>query len=828
MFDRMPLRWRLTLLITSICAVTLLAAFGGYLAVELVKIRSSVNDRMESTMRLLVENATAILVRDPNATNFPLKSLESDPTVVAAAVYSADDSLLTKFIRPGIEEFIPRPRGITLNFSTDQVVIFRPLRHDGVQIGTLYLKAEFGGLERERLLEPLRGMAILFLLSMLFAVMASRFMQRGISDPISKLALAARRVAVDGDYNVRVDSKAGGETGVLVEAFNSMLTTIQQRDAELVVAKTTAETAREGLAEINVMLEEVNHTLEQKVQDRTAELEKMMITAKDANQAKSSFLAKMSHELRTPMNAIIGYSEILLEDATDNANQSAIDDLGKILGAARHLLGLINDVLDLSKIEAGRMDLFLETFDVGTLVREATTTVAPLIEKKQNRLVIDCPEPVGVMHGDTTKLRQILLNLLSNASKFTNNGLISLAVSRGVMGPGECIVIKVSDNGIGMTAEQMGRLFQTFSQADASTTAKFGGTGLGLAISRQFARLMGGDVTAASEPGKGSTFTVWIPVQVASVRTTIAPFEVTSSRAPLPITPPAKSTPAPASTPTAASAHASARVLIIDDTHSAQAVLLPLLSKEGYQLTTATSKDGRARAKEIHPDIIILDTLVPEVEGWNLLTQFKADAELAAIPVILLTMVDDVKTAGTALGAADYLIKPVDGTKLLPILDKLCAERKETSILVVEDDPPTRLMVSRLIEREGWIAVPAENGRRALELLKTFTPSVVLLDLLMPEVDGFSVLREMRANPAWRDIPVVVLTSLDLTGEVRRLLQQQAERVLQKGRYTKEELLKEVRNAVAEFVHRGLTASRPPFSAMSRPPIAATKPPSAP
>jgi CheY-like chemotaxis protein len=391
------------------------------------------------------------------------------------------------------------------------------------------------------------------------------------------------------------------------------------------------------------------------------------------------------------------------------------------------------------------------------------------------------------------------------------------------MGPGECIVIKVSDNGIGMTTEQMSRLFQTFSQADASTTAKFGGTGLGLAISRQFARLMGGDVTAASETGQGSTFTVWIPVQVAPVRTTAAPFEVTSSRAPIPITPPPKS--APATVAPAAPAHASARVLIIDDDASVNVVLQPLLSKEGYQLATVTSKESRARAKEFRPDIIILDTIVPEVEGWNLLAQFKADAELSAIPIILLTMVDDLKTAGHALGASDYLIKPVDGTKLLPILDKLCAERKETSILVVEDDPPTRLMVCRLIEREGWVAVPAENGRRALELLKTFTPSVVLLDLLMPEVDGFSVLREMRAKAEWRDIPVVVLTSLDLTGEVRKLLQQQAERVLQKGRYTKEELLKEVRNAVAEFVHRGLVASRPPFSVMSRPPMPAAKPP---
>jgi signal transduction histidine kinase/CheY-like chemotaxis protein len=667
-----------------------------------------------------------------------------------------------------------------------------------VKIGTLYLKAQFGGLEKERLLEPLRGMVMLFLISMLFAVLASRVMQRGISDPIAKLAEAARRVAVEGDYNVRVDSRAGGETGVLVEAFNSMLTTIQQRDAELVVAKTNAETARERLAEINAMLEDVNRTLEQKVRDRTAELETMMLTAKDANQAKSSFLAKMSHELRTPMNAIIGYSEILLEDATDNNNKSAADDLGKILGAARHLLGLINDVLDLSKIEAGRMDLFLETIDVGTLVREATTTVAPLIEKKHNRLVIESPEQVGNIHADSTKLRQVLLNLLSNASKFTTDGQILLSVSRGQVGGTECVIIKVSDNGIGMTPEQMGRLFQTFSQADASTTAKFGGTGLGLAISRQFARLMGGDISAASEPGKGSVFTVWIPVQVVAVTVAPAPAEAAAPR------PAATPTAAPAAAGTAAVAAPGARVLIINDDQAADAALTALLTQEGYMVAgIVSSREGRARAKEFRPDIIILDTLKPEIDGWNLLSQFKADPDLAAIPVILLTMVNDPKTAGVALGAADYLVKPVDGKKLLPILDKLCAARKETSILVVEDDQPTRVMVARLIEREGWLAVQAENGARALELLKTFTPSVVLLDLLMPEVDGFAVLREMRANDSWRDIPVVVLTSLDLTGEVRRLLYQQAERVLQKGLYTKDELLSEVRDSVSEFARRG-------------------------
>jgi signal transduction histidine kinase/DNA-binding response OmpR family regulator len=808
MFDRMPLRWRLTLLITSICAGTLLTAFGSYIVVEWYKIKQNFQDRMETNQRLLVQNTISILSHDPKATDFPLSTLGADPTIVAAAVYSADNKLLAKFVRPGVVEYIPFAKGTRLNFSATTVTIFRPLSYEGQKLGTLYLKGQFGGLAQEHLEEPIRAMAILFLLSMLFALLASRYMQRGISDPITRLAIAARKVAGEGDYNVRVDSKVGGETGMLVDAFNSMLTTIQQRDADLLVARDNAETARQRLAEINAVLEEVNRTLEQKVKDRTVELERMMLTAKEANQAKSSFLAKMSHELRTPMNAIIGYSEILLEDATDSRNKSAIDDLGKILSAARHLLGLINDVLDLSKIEAGKMDLFLETFDVGTLVREAATTVAPLIEKKHNRLVVECPEHIGVMLADATKLRQVLLNLLSNASKFTTAGQVTLRARRELGARGDSIVIEVIDTGIGMTAEQMGRLFQSFAQADSSTTARYGGTGLGLAISRQFARLMGGDVTVESTPGQGSVFTARIPAIVVAPKP--AALSIEEKPEPKPAVPAAVPVPP-------APVQASARVLVIADDISVQGSLTQLLPQEGYTIKGIPSdREALARAKEFKPDVIILDTFKPELDGWNLLAQFKAEPHLATIPVILLTMVDDAKTAGTALGASDFLTKPLDGTKLLPILAKLSVPREETSILVVEDDPPTRDMIVRLVEREGWMAIPAENGRKALELLKTFTPSLVLLDLLMPEVDGFAVLREMRASLKWREIPVVVVTSLDLTGEVRRLLQQQAERVLQKGRYTTVELLNEVRNSVSEFVRR---QARTPANAATRPTV---------
>ncbi len=584
-----------------------------------------------------------------------------------------------------------------------------------------------------------------------------------------------------------------------------MLTTIQQRDAELVVAKNNAEKARERLAEINAMLEEANRTLEAKVAERTVELHKAMTAARDANQAKSSFLAKMSHELRTPMNAIIGYAEMLIEDATDRADAGAIADLRKILSAARHLLGLINDVLDLSKIEAGKMDLYLESFDVCTLVHDVIPTAQPLIDRNKNQLKVDCPENFGTMRADATKLRQILLNLLSNASKFTEEGVVSLEVTRDQTGPREMIVMRVSDSGIGMTPEQMGRLFQVFSQADKSTSAKFGGTGLGLAISRQFARLMGGDITVTSKMGEGSAFTIRIPSEVAPVKATpdgetAAPAKETSTPAAV----------AAAPVPTPASPPRRGRVLIVEQDEVVTTMLQDLLGREGYLATVArNSEEAVARAREISPHVVILDIQLPGADGGNLLTQLKTHPLLANVPFVMLTLSDNAK-GGLAFGAADCVTKPIDGPRLLAILAKYSAARSENSIMVVEDDAPTRNMIVRLLEREGWPALQADNGKVALALLEQHTPSVILLDLLMPELDGFAVLRAMRAHAVWRDIPVVVLTSLDLTAEVRGFLEQQAERVLQKGSYSRDELLREVRDSVEEFMRR-TGRSNPPF-----------------
>jgi signal transduction histidine kinase/CheY-like chemotaxis protein len=527
--------------------------------------------------------------------------------------------------------------------------------------------------------------------------------------------------------------------------------------------------------------------MEDVTQRRRAEGEvaKAKEAAENANRTKSLFLANMSHELRTPLNAILGFSEMLQEEAAERNLEDFSADLQKISTAGKHLLLLINDILDLSKIEAGKMELHLENFDIRSLIDEVESTIAKQMAKNGNTLDIVCAPDIGVMRADLSKVRQGLFNLVSNAAKFTQDGQIHVLAERQTMDGNDWIMFRVSDTGIGLSAEQLVRLFQPFTQADASTTRKFGGTGLGLALTRRFCQMMRGDVTVHSVPNEGSVFTIKLP---ATVRETTAD----------PILPMNNLREKPTLNVIADSAEPLPElgtcVLVIDDDPLQRDLMQRYLRKEGFTVRTASGGyEGLQLAQQLRPAAITLDVMMPDMDGWTVLSALKNDPALQNIPVIMLTMVDD-PSRGFTLGASDYATKPVNRQRLSQMLKKFTCLHPPCPVLVIDDDPLARSLTRAMLENEGWIVSEAVNGIEALKSMERDRPSLIFLDLTMPEMDGFAFAIEVRRHAEWRTIPIIVVTAQELTNDERRRLNGHVETILQKEGHSRESLLAHVRD----------------------------------
>jgi two-component system, NtrC family, sensor kinase len=582
-------------------------------------------------------------------------------------------------------------------------------------------------------------LAYVLLAALVIAVLAGMFLAGRMVGPIQALRAGAARLG-GGDLSQRITIKTGDELEALADQFNDMAGRLQE-----------------------------SHTdLEKKVEQRTHEVEEKSRQLELASQHKSQFLASMSHELRTPLNAIIGLTEMMVSNASRFGTEKAAEPLRRVHRAGTHLLGLINQVLDLSKIEAGKLELAPESVALAPLIDEVVGTARQLAEQNKNRLVVETEESLGVVTADPLRLRQILFNLLSNACKFTKEGEVKLRARKLVDGQ-NWIEFAVADSGIGMTPEQQAKLFEEFTQADSTTARRYGGTGLGLAITRKLARMMGGDVTVTSELGKGSIFTVRLPGNANIVAT--GSLEATQR----------------------SSDHC---ILVIDDDATARELISDHLKAEGYSVVTASGgMEGLKRAKELRPTVITLDVMMPDLDGWSVLTALRQDPELAEIPVIMVTIVDEQRR-GASLGAAGYLTKPIDRERLHRLISRFQAPARPTRVLLVEDDSVQRERMRGWLEGPQWMVREAVNGREALNRLQEEKPDAILLDLMMPEMDGFAVVAALQKETRWRDIPVIVITSRDLDAEDRKRLNFGVQSVLVKERFKPVDLVERIRQLV--------------------------------
>lgn len=610
----------------------------------------------------------------------------------------------------------------------------------------------------------------LIIFGILLLLATNYLLNRFVFRVLDELRQGAERIG-GGDLTHPLPVRSEREVAEVGRAFNAMMHQLRARNAE--IAKQT-------------------ESLKAEIQERRR-VEQELIKARDAaeaaSRAKSTFLATMSHELRTPLTAIIGYSQLMEQLVERGIYEHVAHDVSRIRAAGAHLLTLINDILDISKIEAGRMTVSAEYADVADLVRTAVNTVLPQMDKNRNRLQVHCPPDIGLLNSDATKVRQALINLLSNAAKFTEDGEVTLTVTRQAQDGKTWFRFEVADTGIGIPADKLDKLFKAFSQVDDSPTRKYGGTGLGLALSQRLCELIGGRITVQSTVGKGSVFTMEIPAELGDV--------LPAPTLRLADLPPAEdaSEPPPVAADTAAPV-SNAIVLVIDDDPTVGDLIRRIApGNEVYVVTAETGAEGLRLATDLLPDLIVLDLKLPDLHGIEVLARLREAPELASIPVVVLT-IDDQARRGLTLAVAEYLVKPVEPERLLAVVQRYCRRQDgelPSHILIIEDDQALAELVARTLRTAGWPVEVAFDGETGLTAALTRPPGLILLDYMLPKMDGLQLLEHLRADPIGQSIPVIFMTARDLTAGDRERLSQTVSAIQRKADLDLEQIVVRIR-----------------------------------
>ena len=742
-----------------VSGAALLLACSAFFAYDFYTFRASMVRNLSLEAEIIGSNTiSALLFDDPQSAGKTLSALAISPSIMNAAIYQPSGQLFATYARtsgevpPSLHD-LPAGQTTTHWFENNQIILVDSIVLDGKNVGFVSIRSDLQAINT-RLRSYTLITAIVLLISLVVALLISEVSQRVISQPIVQLAETARTISHEKSYSIRAVTTANrDEVSTLIDSFNEMLNQIQERDTALLRAQDElekrVEERTEQLAAANKELELRNREVEH------------------ATQLKSKFLASMSHELRTPLNAIVGFSDLLAEQAPGQLNSKQLRFVQHIKQGSTHLLQLINDILDLSKIEAGQLEFRYEDFEIKDALPEVLSTIRPLAMAKN--ITVDESSTAGLfIYADRVRFKQVLYNLLSNAVKFTPNGG---RVEIKAYNQAKKVHVSVSDTGIGIRPEDHTLVFEEFRQVEGSTNAHEG-TGLGLAISKRLVEEQGGTISLESELGKGSKFTISFPMgeqrSALEEEVSVSPAQVNA-------------------------AESNPLVLIVDDEEAARELLTSYLAPAYRTVTAESGADALEKAKQIRPHAIILDVLMAEGNGFETLVALKKAPETAGIPVIILSIVDQ-KKIGFALGATDYLVKPIPKHILLETLSKyvFASSIDDSAILLVDDDPKSLELLAETLRSAGYETQSVQNGARALEVLSSKIVDAVLLDLLMPGMDGFEVIRHVRSRPNLQDLPIFVMTGKTLTSEELNLLNSQTQAFFQKNGPWQTQLVAEI------------------------------------